>query len=1664
MIQSLRTTLKRIFKIFAWLTFSVILLLLCLIFAIRIPAVQQAILSKTIAYLERKTHSEIKIKTISLTFPVSVQLDGILVKDLQQDTLVSAGEILVSLDMYRLFKKEIEINRVFVSNALVNLQRSQKDSLFNFNFLISAFSDTTKVIEKKSPKRGKTNLMVKEVEMENIRFIYNDQYQGIYTSNSFTSLRLSLDKLGLENQQYGINELLLSGLRSELRVSKKTASKNTATEKTLPYISVKKVELKNCAVSFIDQIANQSVISVVSDLSLTNSSINLNTQKIKGGTVYLRHSNIKVNLSTQTQIRDKNIPSVITKQVNKGWVIAAEQVILENNAIGYNIINLPAKKDVFDPNHINYSKVSLNSEKLFYSEDKIFANVNTFSAKDPASFEVENFSTKFLMTRNSIRAMETKLKTKGTSFSGNASLGFNSLNTIKDSLTKLKLMADIRSSSISPSEIIYFAPTLSLQAFFRNNIRTSVTGVIAGTVGKLNAKNLRITTAHSTALHTNITITGLPKIKTAHFDVNKMILTTGKDDIKLLLGDKIIPNTIQLPAQINLTGDFKGYLSEFTAHLTMQSSLGDIQLQGDVDKNENFKGFISAKHFDLGLLLNNREMFGPVTLTADVKGQGLDTHTVKATVNLTAPEFYLNRYTYHNLDLAGTYSKKIAEGNLNVNDTNLAVKLDAFINLNSGSEQYKVTLNLEGADLKKLKLTEQDLKIAFRGICDLKGKDMNTVNGTAGIKQIIIASKGKKYILDSLIFAAINETGNAQMSITSAIVGIKYKGTFAPGDLVKELKQNLNHYFPIPNAETVATQLKGAQQFSFDVTVNNHPILSEVFFPDLKEFEPGKLSGSFNSEKKQLQLNLSVDRLLYKDYDFTAIAFESNSDEKSLTYKLTSKKIADARFKFDNVIVEGKLEGGQATTHLSSTEENDKKKLVLNTVLVNDNGNYKLSIDPKEFFMMYEQWAVSEDNYISFGKEGLLFHNVSLTQAQKEIYANTPSAKLDGDILAGLKNFKLDDLSRIVEKDTGLVKGTVNGTISLRKIKSTYAFESDLLVSDLSLHEIRVGNLSVKANNNIAEQYHLKLTLAGEGNNVNAEGQYTPANKDKTLALKLNMQPLTARSLEAFSFGKVKEASGDLYSDLNITGTTASPEVSGTLRFENVTLTPAFLNSPLFLRSETIQISPDGFTFNSFTMLDKNQNPAVVNGNVGMKHFKDFKFGLNVSTNNFLLLSTTKKDNEQYFGTMIIDSRIRIKGTPDFPVINSNIKLKNGSYFTFAVTETKLTTDKGEGVVLFVDSMKFNRILTRNENREKKKSAIRNFDISSTIEIDKKASICLMLDPGTNDSLVVRGDAALSFALDPSGKVSLTGVYNVTEGSYVVSLENVIKKKFKIEPGSTITWNGDPLDAIVNISATYYVRATPIDLVAGQVSGSELDSYRQRYPFLIYLKLRGPILTPNIAFELQLQQGDKGAAGGSINAKLEQLNDNPSALNKQVFALLVLNRFVQENPLQTETNASENAARTTVGKILSAQLNQLSSKIVPGVDVNFDVQSYDDYSSGKSEGRTQVGVGVSKQLFNERLSVQVGGAVDVEGEKAKQNNATDITGDVILEYKLTKDGRYRLKGFRNNQYQGALEGQIIQTGAGIIYVRDFNEWIQLLTRVKKDTIPVNQKNLNVDKK
>jgi hypothetical protein len=235
-----------------------------------------------------------------------------------------------------------------------------------------------------------------------------------------------------------------------------------------------------------------------------------------------------------------------------------------------------------------------------------------------------------------------------------------------------------------------------------------------------------------------------------------------------------------------------------------------------------------------------------------------------------------------------------------------------------------------------------------------------------------------------------------------------------------------------------------------------------------------------------------------------------------------------------------------------------------------------------------------------------------------------------------------------------------------------------------------------------------------------------------------------------------------------------------------------------------------------------------------------------------------------------------------------------------------------------------------------------------------------------------------------------------------------------------------------------------------------LNRYKQRLPFEVLLQMQGELLKPQLSFDIRLPDGNYNVAGdgvGTIKNQLVQLRNNESELNKQVFSLLLLNSFVADNPFTaSNTSSIESTARSSASRLLSDQMNQLAGSLIQGVDFNFDLISDEDYTTGSQQYRTDLNIDVSKNLFNDRLKVSVGSNFELEGPQNSNREATNLAGNVALDYRLSRDGRYLLRAYRKNEYQGVAEGYIIETGVGFIFTFDYSKFSEMMKR-KEEEMP-----------
>jgi hypothetical protein len=210
-------------------------------------------------------------------------------------------------------------------------------------------------------------------------------------------------------------------------------------------------------------------------------------------------------------------------------------------------------------------------------------------------------------------------------------------------------------------------------------------------------------------------------------------------------------------------------------------------------------------------------------------------------------------------------------------------------------------------------------------------------------------------------------------------------------------------------------------------------------------------------------------------------------------------------------------------------------------------------------------------------------------------------------------------------------------------------------------------------------------------------------------------------------------------------------------------------------------------------------------------------------------------------------------------------------------------------------------------------------------------------------------------------------------------------------------------------------------------SAEETTKYKEKLPFHVELHMTGELLKPVVTFDITLPERE-ATEWSDVETKLEQVRADESELNKQVFALLLLGRFVQENPFVSSASGTgvEGQLRASASRILTDQLNNLAGSLIKGVDINFGVTSEADYSTGTAENRTDLNVNVSKKLLNDRLRVNVGSDFQLEGPSHANQNSSNIAGDVSVDYQLTKDGRYLVRVYQTNQYEADLKGRLLK--------------------------------------
>lgn len=1640
---------------------SLLVLLIVLVLSLQLPSVQNFAKGKLVNYLEKKIKTKVSLDRVYIGFPNSLVMENLYLQGQKVDTLLFARKLDVGLNIPKLLKNTADITSVSLEGVKANVVRNENGT-FNFDYIIDAFATKD---EEQTPSKPFI-ISLDKIKLKDIGISFIDNQSRNDINLYFKSFDTSVKTFDLEKNNYAVNDINMDGLRLKLKqdlveeVANKVVEKVDSLKQQSPLkLGLNKIKLTNFNIDYGDDNTKTFAKVIFKELSTKINQLDLENNNFGIENLYLKGAAINAKLFLPAQnANPKKEEKASTSTDEKSLALLLNKFVLDDVKVIYDNTAIPPTKTGIDFNHLNFSKMNLDLSDFKMKDGTFAGTVKSAEIKENKGLNIQKFTTDFVFEDQQAYLKDLYLQTPKTVLRDELVLNYNSIEQLSANPGAVKIAANIQKSKVGFSDILMLAPTLRNTVPFNKypNAILNIDARMKGTVNDLLIQNLQLSGIDQLKVQASGTIKNAMNPENLYFDLNVRELSSSAKTIYNLVPKNTIPNNITLPSHFKIAGTAKGTTQIVNTNLVVTSTLGNAGIRASVDmkrKNqERYDVKANLQNLQIGKIIQNKDL-GSITGQIAVKGQGFDPDKANADLKGNIKSVAYKGYTYQNMALNGKVNRGAYVVNLDSKDPNADLKLLASGNFTQKEPTIKVNGTIRKLDLHQLGFYEDQMILAGDIDGDFTSLNPDAPNGYLNLKNFAISDTKDIFPLQEVSLKAVSTADQNQITLQSQIADIDLTGKYKLTQILGSLQNTINQYYQFQKPGKKVEKIDPNQYFTFNAKIKDDNLLRK-FVPELTEFEPITLVGNYDADSKKLEVNGQIPQVTYGANKISGGVLTINNLNDALVYDVKLADFKNEKIALMKLGLNGDIKDNLITYNASTKDEKDVTKFLIAGNVEKMGDLTKISLNPDGLTLNYDNWQVSSDNFIQLSSKGILANNFSISNNGSEISVqsetNIPNSPLNIDI----KNFKIETITELIKKDSLLAKGNINGTAQIRDLQNNMAFTSDIAVTDLYVYGSPAGNLEIKANNQSSDLIRADIALSGFDNDVKLGGTYNTKSSD--LDMNLNMNQLQMKTVQGFSMNAIEKAEGYLSGNLKISGKTDAPNILGGIKFNNVGLGLTQLGSNFKNINDEIKFTNRGIDFNDFKIKDESGNAIIIDGSVLTKTYKDFAFNLDVNARNFKVVDSEKNNDKIMYGVLAMNADLKIRGDLDLPQVDGNLKVTDKTDFTFVLPQSSPALQDREGIVEFIDQDQIALQKTIKADSLTDQSRFKGMDVNVNIEVVKDAKISLIIDQANGDFVKLQGEAQLTGGIDPSGKITLVGIYQVEKGAYEMSV-SLLKRKFEIEKGSTITWTGEPMTANLDITAVYKTDAAPLDLLQQQLttaSASELNQYKQRIPFNTLLIMKGELLKPVITFDITTSKENNSVSSEVIDnttAKLDQLRREESEMNKQVFALLLLNRFVGENPFQSETGLSASTlAKQSVSRILSDQLNNLASDLIGGVELNFDLESTEDYSSGNKNEKTDLNVGLTKRLFDDRLKVTVGNNFALEGDARQNEQMTNIAGDITLDYSLSKNGRYMLRAYRKNDYQVALQGQIIETGVGFIITLDYDQFREIFERSRKN--------------
>lgn len=1325
--------------------------------------------------------------------------------------------------------------------------------------------------------------------------------------------------------------------------------------------------------------------------------------------------------------------------------------------------SLKTAQNAMDYAHLNLTDINLEAKHFSMVGDSIYTVVERLKANDHCGLQLKHFQSDVVVCQRGIFLNDMQMETNNSLFHLDLDMKYDGFEAFSDFVNKVEFDATIHPTDVMLSDVGYFAPVM-----YEMPNRLRFEGKFMGPIEHFTVKDMVARFGKTTSIKGDLSMHPLDfedgqhslNIKNMHFSYED-------------LANFHIPGssgTIPLPEQLSSlqSGDmklnFKGSYNNFRSDIDINSDVANMKAA--VTRNKQglhtniFSGSIDAQRINAGMFAKTN-LVGKVDVNADFSIMFPEKGNPELDLNGKILDAELLGNQIDEIVLNGEMKENRFNGKIDIDDDELYLDFDGLIDFSdSNLPKSNFEAVIRNADLHSLNIMKGDTisVVSTRISANMTGLKIDDLEGTLHIDTTVYRDSRGEYVMNSFDARIVKDNlMQRRINLTNDFFDFEMGGKVNFASLMMSLNEYGDHFVHFPIWEEKMEEFQEYKQtydveqdFFAKLDLKDTRTLSRLFMPSLRVAENTSVNATFTSRSRQLNLTARSKTVQIGDLVINDIELKNNNMRNSAFGSLSVGEIVWTNMTktdtlvlgLDNVKLSARMANDTITTRIAwdDVSPDDHNKALIGASFHPHESGGIINFKQAEIVINDSLWQISPDNYIDLDNGRVKLSNILLSHNRQSLYADgyVPMG-VEDTLNVQLSRFDVSMLDFLLMSSGFDLDGYITGDATLANMKGNPMVLADLSIDSLGVNDEYVGDAKIMSgwdNKNQAINVEVGI-VRDDHQTLSVLGSYYLKRKHDNLDFNIGMDSLNLSVVSAFTAGQVTRMQGYGVGNVTLTGSLKQPQIEGVVDIRDGGCKVTYLNT-YYSFSPTILLTPTTIELKKMVLVDTLGNQSPVEGMIRHDYLKDFNLDLSLRPRDFLVMATSLKHNNSFYGSVVTNGWVTVKGPVNDINLDAFAFTRKGTHLTLPLNRVSTVSDND--FIVFVDNKDEEDGEYLEEEERKKSNFALNLDVSVTDDAGMK--IYLPGDIGTIDAT---GHGNLKIGTSSDEALTLFGNYVINNGVFMLNFKNILEKKFTLQQGGTISWTGSPTDGRINATGVYSAKA-PLSSLGIQVDSTTASS-NLNVECLIHLS--DALLNPTITFGMRLPN-----ASEDVQQTVFSVIDttNQAIMSTQAISLLVFNSF---------SYAGSSTGLTGTSALGAFASNLISANMNLNLGLDFDVGVKYLFGQGAKD-YDELQLALKTQLFEDRLIIETN--LGVLTDNNGSGNASNLIGELDLYYKLLKDGRLMAHFYNHSNYSSYASSFSFDRlapytqGLGLTYSKSFASFRDLFRR--KQTNPYGNPSLN----